>query len=443
MGLNIIVLILGVSISPLVHAKLCSKFLGKSTEYSQRFLLRQDLEALNILSNPLENFVLSDAKLDIQISRNRSQDSSLQNVRQTITLERKSDSKLQTIRPSNYKVFDLKYVVFDSELSIMSVSKKYRNVWSTALGKELLAAKDLLEANPNYRIVLTDSGLSLWTKESLKQWLSDYTLNSMTAQSMTEFIYSNAAVELRHPTQLNSVSLSMAQRVAKELDAYKSFELENQVSDPMIPGEIKSDWLAYLYRSLFREALLEKRVEFLRTIGKKTELLDLSERDLSKALQDLSFFPEFLYEPTKASRLELQSDHMLSDGGIVFTSPQRNIALLKNLEVEFKALRALDDIKNESLSVALVVSRTDLQNRPAEEGVVDIHDFVRLQKLVHRYWEEVAAEHPNYKLTSRDLKFNFEQQEDGSTQIVILASSLLSEHGVASYLLYSLYNKMF
>lgn len=413
------------------QAKTCRDFLLPSSTIKSNFLTYPTLTALNIFSNPLESFTASDARLDFIIPNVKKLEPLGPPVKATLTLERAVRPK-SNVSKSEYKVFDLKYVIFDSEYSIMSVSKKYRNIWSTELGKELILAKSLLEKNPDYRILLTDSGLSIWTRSHLKQWLSDYALYSLSSSSMKEFIYE---ATLSSPFS-NSVSSNMAYRITKELETYQNFEIKNKDRSSMFNEGYRSDWLSFLYRSLFRETLLNQRLEFLKAIGKETELSKLNTRELRDALQTLAFFPEFLYQPKSVSRIDLNSEYMLSDGSIVFSTQKRSIKSFQDFNVTLKVLRSVDDVKIENLSLALIIN-----NKSSND--ISVYDALKIQQHIERQWNELSNDlNVSHKLKKGDLKFNLETQEEGHFQLVVLGSSLLSQQGLAPYLLFGLFNKL-
>lgn len=433
---GLVVFILGLSFPLWTYARSCKDFLSLSLEtHKGSFLSHTTLRPLNLLSNPLENFIINDSSLDVPLARFKILDSHTP-ARNTITLEpqvQKNTKKKSSAANSERRVFDLKYVIFDSEYSIMLVSTKNRNIWSTELGRELLKAKELIAQNPDIRILLTDTGVSLWSKKQLESWLSDYLTYSLTPQSMKEFIYESAHDLRYNPT----VSTQMAMRAVKELEAYKNFELSKQDVGAADTG-IKTDGLTFIYRSVFREALLQQRLEFLKHIGKETSFTQLTEKDKALALQTLAFFPEFLYQPNFAHQLGLKSEYMLSDGSLVFSAPPRATKSFEGFDVTLKAMRSVDDFKSENLSLALVITK-----RNSIEGV-SVYDLLKLQEAIEGQWQALdSILKPSHRLQKRDLRFNLETHEQtGETQLVILASPLLVQHGSAPYLLYGLLHQL-
>lgn len=432
----VLICILTLTFSSLAYGQSCNSFLSANQTILSQFLERSQLEPLNIFSNPLEMYITNDPALNISVQRSKEFSGPIIEG-PIINGHTRTSGKFRRgfdLPVAESKVFDLKYVVFESANSITALSKSYRNIESMPLGKELLLAKPLLEKNAELRILLTDAGLSVWTKSQLNQWLSDYSINSLSPTMMSEFIYRSA----QDPHFRNSVSQEMALKVSRELDNVKQFEISNKEDILMFNEGLEVNSISFFYRSLFRESLLNQRLEFLNQIGKTTEFTKLSPEQRQEALQTLAFFPEFLYQAEQVARTRFNPEYALAEGGLVFASTEHGLKFNSNFNVAARMWRAVDDAKIETLHMGVFITKNRSHARFSPQ------ELALLKHHIEKKWEEVQTTlKPSLRIKAEDLRFEVEKMDTEGYVLNVNISRTLAQHGLEPYLVFGLFNQLY
>lgn len=413
----------------MAFANSCNEYLGAEA-YDGPFFERSSLDKLNLFTDPLELLISNDPGLN-QITTTFHNLPQITYDHSDTTLSSKTKAKISKPDQNIFKVLDLKYIVLDSVASVERLLRAYKNAEQNNSLRELILAKQLMMNDPDYSLLFTDLGISLWKKNELKQWLSDYSINSLMPSMMEDYIYTKA-----QEIENGFISKDMALRVADELDKYKNFALENEDEIEIFNEGAEEDSLTFLYRSLFRHALLQKRVELLKAIGKKTALTSLDPVRQTFALQTLAFFPEFLYQTEKVTSLNMFSEFFVPEGGIIFTSASKRLEIEgSEYELVLKAQRWVDDTKTEGLMLILSINTSD------EDVRLNAKDAVKITKYAYQKWfllPEILKS--TYKPKEKDLEIYLETTEDGSREITISSSHELGQNLLEPYLLFGLFN---
>jgi hypothetical protein len=289
---------------------------------------------------------------------------------------------------------------------------------------------------------MTDVGLSLWLKSDLTRWLQAYSTNAMTPKRMDDFIFEALMVPVEH-SSVPMLSGSMVERVVGDLNEVKSYEAINADEEnfnPELDEGFEADSISFFYRSLFRYSLLKQRLFFLNKIKKPTALAQLEPKNLEQVLQNLAYFPEFLYFADDLSRTGFFVEDVLAEGGVAFSSKTHPMKADKSYNVTSKLIRGVDDTKIETLNLSLFISKAD----SSVDFVDQDHDMLTV--LISDAWQAVVTKYlPNHTVTPQDIKFDLEVPEDDNEPYIITVdlSKTLAEQGLEPYLMYALFNEFF
>lgn len=418
----------------------CVNYLKTSSKLTGAFLEREAFAPLQLFTNPSRDWLSQESQifpLTLEAVKTRSMHEAerLENVYE-VSQTYVARPELQFNRQEAQGLLGMDYVLIRSEAQLQNLLRA-RGFPKTAAAKELELAREILKNEPGSELLITDLGITLWKQNQLRRWWTDYAQYSLSPARMQEFIYRRSL----DSTGLVSVSESMAMRSRQQLDLFKNMELAERASIDMFSQGFEPGALSWVYRSLFRETLIQKRLELLEAIGKKTELSQLSRSQQEEAISVLARFPEFLYKPEAVQKAKFAFGEPLVDGGYVFRSAVTPMLGLTGFYVQFLAYRTVElGFGLEALHTNIQITKRFSSQTQAQK--LTIQDAVKVRTELMNQWQQMLDTGIYGNFRSRmDLKIEVINNQSETPHLSVLSHPVISQQGLEPYMMWDLYSR--